>query len=255
MGMENKRMKSRWSLWYLIFVLVFVGLACNAVTGGSEPTVEVGLTPISEAENTTAAPTSTDAPQVKPTLTDTPPVEPTAAEATAALPTPTDSTLGFPTPFPSLSEAIQEYDNISPAHQENPVYEDTGAPPPGGPHHPTWQNCGVYTEPVEARHVLHSLEHGAVWLAYNPDLPVEDVQLLQDLAKNQAYTVMSPYPELRSAVVLTSWGVQFETDTAADPRILEFLLTYQQGPRTPEPGAPCFSGTGLPKAPSEVGTG
>lgn len=247
-------MKSRKSLLYFIALLAFVGLACNAVTGGLEPTVEVGLTPISEASST-AVFTATDLPLAKPTLTNTPVVEQTAAVTVVVVASPTSLIGADITPFPTLAEAIQEFDNISPAHQENPVYLDTGAPPPGGPHHPAWQNCGVYTEPVEARHVLHSLEHGAVWLAYNPDLPVEDVQLLQDLAKNQAYTVTSPYPELRSAVVLTAWGLQFETDTAADPRILEFLLTYQQGPQTPEPGAPCQGGTGLPKAPSEVGTG
>jgi hypothetical protein len=249
--MENYHMTSRKSLLYFILLLTIVGLACNAVTGTPEETAEVGLTPISDASETAAAPTPTDPPAAKPTPTDPPLGEPTPDEP----PAPTEPPPGDTNPFPSLAEAVQEFDNISAAHDENPVYPDTGAPPPGGPHHPTWQNCGVYTEPVEARHVLHSLEHGAVWLAYDPELPLEDVQLLQDLAKDQAYTVMSPYPGLRSAVVLTSWGVQFETDTAADSRILEFLLTYQQGPRTPEPGAPCFSGTGLPKAPSEVGTG
>lgn len=155
--------------------------------------------------------------------------------------------------IPSLAEAVETFDNISAAHEENPEYPDTGAPPPGGPHAPSWQNCGVYTEPVEARHVLHSLEHGAVWLTYDPNLPEEDISLLQDLAKEQAYTVMSPYPGLRSAVVLTAWGVQFDTDSADDPRILEFLLTYQQGEQTPELGAPCQGGLGSPRASDAIG--
>jgi hypothetical protein len=218
--MEKNIMKlNKWYLCFVVVLLAGVGLACDAVTGGTEATVEVGLTPIGDVGGT--------------------------AE-------------GVPeslTPFPTLAEAVEEFENISAAHEENPVYPDTGAPPPGGPHNPAWQNCGVYTEPVETRHVLHSLEHGAVWLAYDPELPEADVTLLQDLAKEQAYTVMSPYPGLRSAVVLTAWGVQFETDTAADPRILEFLLTYQQGPQTPELGAPCQGGTGSPQAPGLVGSG
>jgi hypothetical protein len=98
------------------------------------------------------------------------------------------------------------------------------------------------------------LEHGAVWLTYNPDLlSAEEVSLLQFMAIEQPYTIMSPYPGLRSAVVLTGWGIQFETDSAADPRILEFLLTYQQGEQTPELGAPCQSGIGLPLAPESLG--
>lgn len=214
MGMKTYNLNANKSyLFFFLLILIIGGLACNAVTG-------------SEGE----------------------PVNEVGETAEEAIDSTSDDT-----PLPSLAEAVQEFDGISQAHEENPVYPDTGAPAPGGPHHPAWQNCGVYTEPVEAKNVLHSLEHGAVWLTYDPALSDEDVSLLQDLAKDQAYTVMSPYPGLRNVVVLTSWGIQFETDSAADPRILEFLLMYQQGPQTPEPGAPCQGGIGLPTAPDSLG--
>ena len=32
---------------------------------------------------------------------------------------------------------------------------------------------------------------------------------------------------------MVAWGIRFETDTVTDPRIMEFLLTYQQGPQHP----------------------
>jgi hypothetical protein len=139
------------------------------------------------------------------------------------------------------------------AHDDNVVYPDTGAPQPGGVHASIWQNCGVYTVPVDDKNVLHSLEHGAVWLTYDPALSEDEVGALQELAKDQAYTVMSPYPGLRSLVVLTAWGVQYETDSVDDPLILEFLLFYQQGPQTPELGAPCQGGLGAPRAPDSLG--
>lgn len=205
-------------LFVLLLLLFVAGMACNAITGTADEQPEEVALPVVGSEET-------------------------AEQA------------DIPTPFPPLAEAVQEFEDISAAHEENPVYPDNGAPPPGGPHHPAWQNCGVYLEPVEARHVLHSLEHGAVWLTYNPDLSEEDVTLLQELAKDQAYTVMSPYPGLRSAVVLTGWGIQFETESASDPRITEFLLTYQQGPQTPEPGAPCQGGVGRPRSPDLLGEG
>ncbi len=154
---------------------------------------------------------------------------------------------------PSLADAVETFDNVPAGHEENPVYPDTGVPQPGGVHAAMWQNCGVYVLPVEDRHVLHSLEHGAVWLTYDPELSEDEVGVLQELAQDQAYTVMSPYPGLRSPVVLTAWGVQFETDSVNDPRIEEFLLTYQQGPQTPEPGAPCQGGIGSPRAPDSLG--
>ncbi|MFZ0548444.1 MAG: DUF3105 domain-containing protein [Candidatus Promineifilaceae bacterium] len=241
--MNRDRVKSRKYLLCFFLLAALVGLACNTVTGSPQETAVVEPSPTSEftseVVNTAAVPTATEVVAANPT----------SADPTLVIPTPV-----VPTPFLSLDEAIQHYDNISAAHVEDPDYPDNGAPPPGGPHNPVWQNCGVYTEPVETKHALHSLEHGAVWLTYDPALSVEDVRLLQDLAKDQAYTIMSPYPGLRSPVILTAWGLQFETDTVTDPRILEFLLTYQVGPQTPEPGAPCQGGTGLPKAPSSLGS-
>lgn len=44
------------------------------------------------------------------------------------------------------------------------------SPPTSGPHFPAWQNCGFYTEPIRDETAVHSLEHGAIWIAYDPDL-------------------------------------------------------------------------------------
>jgi hypothetical protein len=49
--------------------------------------------------------------------------------------------------------------------------QDLGIPPAGGPHNPSWQNCGFYDELVRDENAVHSLEHGAVWITYQPDLP------------------------------------------------------------------------------------
>jgi len=55
-------------------------------------------------------------------------------------------------------------------HVTTPVqYPQT--PPAAGDHSPVWLNCGVYPEPVPDEQAVHSLEHGAVWVTYNPDLP------------------------------------------------------------------------------------
>ena len=42
-------------------------------------------------------------------------------------------------------------------------------PPAGGDHWSRWLNCGVYTEPQVNEHAVHALEHGAVWITYDPD--------------------------------------------------------------------------------------
>src|SRR5262249_54285412 len=41
-------------------------------------------------------------------------------------------------------------------------------PPVGGNHNPTPLTCGVYTKPVPNEYAVHDLEHGAIWITYQP---------------------------------------------------------------------------------------
>jgi hypothetical protein len=116
-------------------------------------------------------------------------------------------------------------------------------PPAGGPHNPIWQTCGAYTEPVYNWHAVHSLEHGAVWITYDPNLPVADVERLQALG-TQGYIIVSPYPGLTDPVVASAWGRQIRLTGAADPRLQQFIIDYRRSPETaPEPNATCAMGT------------
>lgn len=86
---------------------------------------------------------------------------------------------------------------------------------------------------------MHSLEHGAVWIAYRPDLTAADVEQLRALVSGRRYTLLSPYPDLPAPVVASAWGVQLRVDGAADQQLPQFIRTYMQEPQTPEPGAAC----------------
>jgi hypothetical protein len=126
--------------------------------------------------------------------------------------------------------------------------EDVGydqAPPAGGPHDPVWQNCGYYDKPVRDENAVHSLEHGAVWITYSPDLPQNQVNELKNIAESESYVLVSPYPDLPddTPVVASAWGKQVGLDGADDPDLESFIQAYQQGPQTPEPGAVCTGGT------------
>ena len=132
------------------------------------------------------------------------------------------------------------------SHDENVDYSGNELPPVGGIHSGIWQNCGIYEEPIVAKHAVHSMEHGAVWVTYHPDLPADDVDKLRDLVEDQPYVLLSPYEELNSPVVLTAWGIQLEVNEANDGRIATFIERYERGPQTPEPGATCRDGNGSP---------
>ncbi len=121
-------------------------------------------------------------------------------------------------------------------------------PPVGGNHDAVWQDCGVYTDQAQVadRNAVHSMEHGAVWVTYDPSLPQADVATLVDAVSGSDYTLLSPYAGIPSPVVASAWGEQLRLDDASDPRLAAFLVKYVQGPQTPEPGAPCTGGTGTP---------
>jgi hypothetical protein len=125
-------------------------------------------------------------------------------------------------------------------------YPDQGSTPPdGGNHNPNWQSCQVYTSPIANEHAVHSLEHGATWVTYNPDkLSTAQVAALKKLVDGDPYRMMSPYPGLKSPISAQAWGEQLFVDKPGDSRLKKFLTTFTQGPQTPETGASCVNYTG-----------
>jgi hypothetical protein len=109
-------------------------------------------------------------------------------------------------------------------------------PPAGGDHNDTPQSCAVYTAAIANEHAVHSLEHGAVWVTYQPDLPADQVAALKAKVEGNAYRMLSPYPGLKSPISLQAWGRQIFVDKASDPKVDKFLDAYTQGPQAPENG-------------------
>lgn len=116
-------------------------------------------------------------------------------------------------------------------------------PPIGGAHDQAWAACNgvVYDRPVRSENLVHSLEHGAVWIAYDPD-QVDDagVAALAARVEGQQYLVLSPYHDMDAPISLQSWGHQLALDAADDPRIDQFVTALRVNRYThPEPGASC----------------
>jgi hypothetical protein len=122
-------------------------------------------------------------------------------------------------------------------HSEAPVSYPQ-VPPAGGLHNPQWQPCGFYAEPVPNEKGVHSLEHGAIWITYRPDLPQAEIDTLATLARSRNLVLVSRWDSgLPAPIVLTAWGRQLRLDSVTDPRVLEFIRRYvNQGP---EVNAPC----------------
>ena len=146
-------------------------------------------------------------------------------------------------------DGVQAFSVPSRNHTEQAL-DYSHKPPVGGDHFPVPGTCGFYSaDPPPVEYLVHDLEHGAVWIAYSPDLPEAQLATLRDVAAQQAKVIVTPYEDMESAIVMSSWGRQLALDSVDDPRLEQYIATYRNGPLTPEPAAPCF-GAGSPEVPS-----
>ena len=142
---------------------------------------------------------------------------------------------------------VVTYSNLARTHTSGPLTYPQ-VPPVGGAHNPVWLNCGIYTQTIPSENAVHSMEHGAVWITYQPDLPAKDITQLQNLVRGHSYVILSPFPSLPGPVYASAWGVQLKATNAYDARLAQFITNYEQSPQAPEPGAACTGGVGTPTA-------
>lgn len=135
--------------------------------------------------------------------------------------------------------AYQGQHHVTP--QQRVAYDKT--PPYGGPHDGYWAACNgqVYPTAVRNENMVHALEHGAVWIAYDPArISGSALDSLTAKVRGQNQMMISPYPGLDQPISLQSWGHQLKLADAADPRVDEFITSLRGNPNTyPEVGASC----------------
>lgn len=146
---------------------------------------------------------------------------------------------------------LTEFENL-PATHVGPAPVDYEAeygmqPPAGGDHFQAWLNCGIYSEPQPNENAVHSLEHGAIWVTYNPDTVTdEELEELREQVPDQ-YAIISPYPGLETPFAVSAWGAQITMVSPDDARLRQFIDRYWKSAAAPEPGASCsgaFEGPG-----------
>lgn len=116
-------------------------------------------------------------------------------------------------------------------------------PPAGGVHNDTAQQCDVYAQPIRQESAIHSLEHGAVWITYEPTLAEDQVGSLKAMVQGDDYVMMSPYPGSPAPIVLTAWNRQLQMQSFDKDTVEKFMRAFKNKPGiTPEFGASC-SGT------------
>ena len=150
-----------------------------------------------------------------------------------------------PTPILGVPDGTETLNVGAPEHVEGDLHAE-GEVPAGGAHDAVWQNCGFYNRPVRSENAVHSLEHGAVWISYDPTLADEDVDRLRIVARNGAKVLVSPIAGQSAPIIATAWATQLKLANVDDTRLEQFVNEFEGSLDAPEPGGACAGGIGSP---------
>ncbi len=98
-------------------------------------------------------------------------------------------------------------------------------PPTSGAHYEDPAPWGVKTEQLPDETLIHNLEHGGIWISYQPqNTDPATIQKLTDLASRyKSKVVLEPRPEDDKPIALASWGRLLTLDTYDETVIKDFI--------------------------------
>jgi cell division septal protein FtsQ len=107
------------------------------------------------------------------------------------------------------------------------------ATPTSGTHAASSPRCGIYSQQMPAEFAVHSLEHGAVVIWYQPSLDTEEISGLEAVVNRfDDRVILSPNAELTQPVVATGWN-RLKAYNRADAELEQFIETYRnRGPES-----------------------
>lgn len=122
----------------------------------------------------------------------------------------------------------QEYEDEGRGHlsrdQSPPTYKTN--PPVSGSHDPSPAEWGFYEQEQPDTKVIHSLEHGGIWVSYQPDsLKDDEIGWLKELAsKYDQRLIVSPRAKNDSKIAVASWR-RLEKLVDLDMELINNFLT------------------------------
>lgn len=112
-----------------------------------------------------------------------------------------------------------------PAHNSNP--------PTSGCHDAQPAAWGIYDDAVKDEKAVHNLEHGGIWIAYNPDkISAEELEKLASVARDlRKKVLMAPRRDNPAKISLVAWTHLDELEEFDEGRIRAFYKAYKdKGP-------------------------
>jgi hypothetical protein len=131
----------------------------------------------------------------------------------------------------SLAIPSQGSEHIAVGSEHEPYNSN---PPTSGPHYEQPARAGFREEAIADEHLVHSLEHGLVWVSYHPSLPTEVIGELRQFA-NDSMVVITAREANDTDIALATWTRLDKFDMAEEDllgdsevqRIRDFITRYR----------------------------
>jgi|SRR3989344_3977657 len=119
----------------------------------------------------------------------------------------------------------QSRDHI-PVGQSHDAYNSN--PPTGGWHYETSVQTGIYDTFFPDEQIVHNLEHSHVWIAYKPNLPVDQIEKLADIAKTYGSKIIMTSREANDTpIAIVAWEHLLKIESFDEARIKGFIDAYR----------------------------
>jgi len=120
--------------------------------------------------------------------------------------------------------------HITEGSTNHPAYNSN--PPTSGWHWPSPAAWGIYPGGQPDERLVHNLEHGGIWISYQPGkVDQNTINQLNDYANRYAKIIVEPRDKDSAPIVLAAWTHLENLNSYDETKILEFIRAYyDQGP-------------------------
>ncbi len=136
---------------------------------------------------------------------------------------------------------------VTTAEHVNANVYSAGEVPAGGPMDAIWQNCGFYGQQVRTENVVHSMEHGAVWITFDSNVSDSDIRSIRKFVGRSEKVLVSSVPGQSAPIIVSAWARQLRLDDPSDTRLEQFVNEFSGAANAPERGGRCNGGVGNPQ--------
>jgi hypothetical protein len=103
-------------------------------------------------------------------------------------------------------------------------------PPVSGEHAGQPTTCGKFDSRLQDENLVHTLEHGAVGLFFDPErASQEDIESLEAVVDEyDSHIFSAPYPQMPTAFAIASWGEMMRLDELDAAAVREYVDTFRE---------------------------